>query len=736
MEVKTDDKNDFAYFGTSGHTEIAYDTWLSIENENENDVHIQLKDNDNNTINFNIELNDNIINDNEWTKIRVMGVKDYWVSDSLNSSDVLYFNFVKTESEGEIGLSFVKELDWDLYNFQNDFSLPFYLGCVYRGGEAYGQFDCFINKFKVIYKGDVTYLNYDFDKPNGEYVNDISSNDNDGRLVRCGWTHYSDDKYCVTTIIDDYLNIDIFKGKDWSKEGELIFFHIFSYVNTIIGNKMSLDVTIYANLDTKTEGVQSKLVFDKEFVNKLTEPSKEFEYETFLELLTILGELENPDKYTILDTFKFDSIGLTNKYIYDNDNLKFIVNCTIKSDLWDIEETFQQIIDYSIKPTDNLNLKFNRPEILFKTEDEYNETKKIDVPYKLTIEIRDTYKFTSDYSDYILFKYSKVMMPEIDDFIIELPQDVVDYHTGEYLNILYTKVRIQPLRDYESYDYFYIIKRYSDTIFDEVQSVKDTYGFTNIQFESNPMLYAELEQTIEQSYFMLPPYLTPSRKTSFIESSGFERDIDFMGNEIDVKIFEMYGDKEVNCKYTSNIAMSMSSEIMKIQNTDFIEHIKNQDKEIQINVVLGDIWKDGEIVRHRDKEKHMLRSMFENQSILSLQSNITSDVSSEQSEKTDKNVNIMNNLMITDISIEQSYDSANTYEATINLKQINVLEPPEYRYKEPMRIGEIREGTISKNEIRIPTERVEEKDEEEEGGIIDWITDTLEKIGGPLTGGF
>ncbi|MGV9141974.1 MAG: hypothetical protein ACOC1X_03460, partial [Promethearchaeota archaeon] len=255
-------------------------------------------------------------------------------------------------------------------------------------------------------------------------------------------------------------------------------------------------------------------------------------------------------------------------------------------------------------------------------------------------------------------------------------------------------------------------------------------------------LYSEIEADPEKNKYIIKTYLqvgvdeevilynpeTAEMYGEVIESELVKKDEDFKEN-INIQIYEMYGDRRVDGKYTDSINMSSESEVFNIGDTDLVTHIKNGRKSFEIEMVIGDIYKNGDFHRNRDTEKVNLQYFYENNVLLALKSNITSDIISEEGDwfsnekysnwyngdPEEKDFVIMSFLLIRELTMSQSSESANTYEVNLTLEKLDI-STYDYKYDYPRNIGDLNLSGMSNDEDIYTPKMKEEEEEEEESG--------------------
>jgi len=116
-------------------------------------------------------------------------------------------------------------------------------------------------------------------------------------------------------------------------------------------------------------------------------------------------------------------------------------------------------------------------------------------------------------------------------------------------------------------------------------------------------------------------------------------------------------------------------ETLDIKNSDgYIEDIKSSPHEFSIDLTLGDVYLNDDIIRSRDSMLSKLKHMVQNKMLLEIYSNITDAISHNYLQKTgNENYTIDTNLIITSLSITQS-SSQNAYDASLDLKRMEFVE--------------------------------------------------------------
>lgn len=412
--------------------------------------------------------------------------------------------------------------------------------------------------------------------------------------------------------------------------------------------------------------------------------------------------------------------------------------CPIITDYFEMSHEYILYADFvSTDPTQTETLFFSGDDLIDNYEDvrilirrpsyKTEEGRYIDLeePYKVEIKFYDgPFRFDNKYE----FEINELFSVQEDYFSIELPEE---FHLEDLISHphkwIFLDISIIPFKKYERLDY--------DEKHQRINFVTDFPEIRDNVIVSSRRKHPKLESLddidtdsvyfywvtwpiLEQTDYIIPPYLTPERDTNIGESEFIEKDIEFKSNK-HLMIYEMFGNKKVSGIFTSEVGLTLSSEIMQIENTEFIEHILNEQDTIEITMKIGDEWDGAEIVRHRDLEKHNLRYMYENNSLLSLACNITSDIShasvegdepswhSEEAEENitdddNTNLQIMSYLMIEALEIQQSGESANTYDVSLTLKRLDVNEVTEedYKYRKPLDLGLHKSGEFLDEKIR------------------------------------
>lgn len=249
-------------------------------------------------------------------------------------------------------------------------------------------------------------------------------------------------------------------------------------------------------------------------------------------------------------------------------------------------------------------------------------------------------------------------------------------------------------------------------------------------------------------------YIEPESKLGGIELD--EVDLTRIEGErnIDTIITSIDGSGSKVRAFTQENSMSFDSEEIRIEGTDFIESIRRQPEIIELSLVLGDVWKDGEISTHRDKELEKLKDMYDNNDLLRIESNLTHDIygsyegnidmknsedlgertlpriGTEQELKGLKrmdsyrqylrldvpNVANLDNVIIESMEVTQSGDSANTYECNLTLKKLNFVESENFIRKPTELTGSrVVDGEIDRSPKKIEISEEEVEEEETEG---------------------
>jgi|GEM_PF-5207246 len=249
-------------------------------------------------------------------------------------------------------------------------------------------------------------------------------------------------------------------------------------------------------------------------------------------------------------------------------------------------------------------------------------------------------------------------------------------------------------------------------------------------------------------------YIEPESKLGGIELD--EVDLTRIEGErnIDTIITSIDGSGSKVRAFTQENSMSFDSEEIRIEGTDFIESIRRQPEIIELSLVLGDVWKDGEISTHRDKELEKLKDMYDNNDLLRIESNLTHDIygsyegnidmknsedlgertlpriGTEQELKGLKrmdsyrqylrldvpNVAKLDNVIIESMEVTQSGDSANTYECNLTLKKLNFVESENFIRKPTELTGSrVVDGEIDRSPQKLEVSEEEEEEEETEG---------------------
>lgn len=139
------------------------------------------------------------------------------------------------------------------------------------------------------------------------------------------------------------------------------------------------------------------------------------------------------------------------------------------------------------------------------------------------------------------------------------------------------------------------------------------------------------------------------------------------------------GELEVIADYATQMDANISTDLLNLEGmSKYVDGIKRNPDEFTIDVVLGDVYKDGKVIRHRDSELAKLKEMVKKKSLIDITSNITYTCGKSKSKLKDKY------LMITSVSITQN-ESENTYDASIDLKSVSFAKS---QYKITASIGD------------------------------------------------
>lgn len=131
----------------------------------------------------------------------------------------------------------------------------------------------------------------------------------------------------------------------------------------------------------------------------------------------------------------------------------------------------------------------------------------------------------------------------------------------------------------------------------------------------------------------------------------------------------LLGYPEVKLRLTTDHSMNLETELISISDTRRSDHAISDEITFDLTVSLSDIWNENrEIIEHKDMLLAKLEDLMENRVLLKVKSNLTI--------QGDDVTNIATNLLITEMELNE-IRSLNTYEATLTLTHINVVQPIE-----------------------------------------------------------
>jgi len=181
-------------------------------------------------------------------------------------------------------------------------------------------------------------------------------------------------------------------------------------------------------------------------------------------------------------------------------------------------------------------------------------------------------------------------------------------------------------------------------------------------------------------------------------------------SNISVVIKSMVEEKEPIIAITQQNYMTFESEDMRIEGTDFIEHIRNDQDVIELTIVLTDIWENGVLITHRQNELEKLKEIYNNNELVEIESNLTHDILGQTDNVT------MRNVAIDDMEVTQNGESANSYDCEMTLKSLNFVESTRFkRYPTELSGLRVQEGIIDEEKVKLGYD--EEEEDEEDGRL-------------------
>ncbi|MGV9141973.1 MAG: phage baseplate protein [Promethearchaeota archaeon] len=200
------------------------------------------------------------------------------------------------------------------------------------------------------------------------------------------------------------------------------------------------------------------------------------------------------------------------------------------------------------------------------------------------------------------------------------------------------------------------------------------------------------------------------------ERAPFERTPDRKFGNDDV-ILRWHDGKMLNLQYVENVEVSMENQITEHpvpkrvideeKNKENKTFSDNQIKKASLELEVGDVWgkKNGNgLVKYynRNSTLKILNYLYENNIILRFESDI----------------DIFNYAIISELGVEQTSSSNNTYIVDCTIKQVNMI------YRLPMfsiveKDGELTTEPIEDGDVYVPTVKKDEEESEEDDGI-DW----------------